>query len=29
GWVGCEYKPATGTETGLAWLYKLLDRRPA
>ena len=29
GWVGCEYKPATGTETGLAWLYKLIDRRPA
>jgi len=20
GWVGCEYKPAAGTEAGLAWL---------
>jgi 2-dehydrotetronate isomerase len=29
GWIGCEYRPATTTAAGLAWLYKLLDRRPA
>ena len=29
GWVGCEYRPAQGTSAGLAWLYRLLDRRPA
>ena len=28
GWIGCEYRPASGTESGLAWLYKLLDRKP-
>jgi hydroxypyruvate isomerase len=29
GWIGCEYRPLTSTVAGLAWLYKLLDRRPA
>jgi len=29
GWVGCEYRPAKGTASGLTWLYRLLDRRPA
>jgi hydroxypyruvate isomerase len=29
GWIGCEYRPQQGTVAGLAWLYKLLDRRPA
>ena len=29
GWVGCEYRPAQGTASGLTWLYRLLDRRPA
>jgi len=28
GWVGCEYRPLQGTNAGLAWLYRLLDRRP-
>jgi hydroxypyruvate isomerase len=23
GWIGCEYKPATATEAGLAWLQRL------
>jgi hydroxypyruvate isomerase len=23
GWIGCEYKPATTTEAGLAWIQKL------
>jgi hydroxypyruvate isomerase len=23
GWVGCEYKPAAGTEAGLGWLKTL------
>ena len=27
GWVGCEYRPAQSTTAGLAWLYKLIDRR--
>jgi hydroxypyruvate isomerase len=27
GWIGCEYRPAQDTAAGLAWLYKLLDRR--
>ncbi|HSC23484.1 MAG TPA: 2-oxo-tetronate isomerase [Casimicrobiaceae bacterium] len=29
GWVGCEYRPLQGTNAGLAWLYRLLDRRPS
>jgi hydroxypyruvate isomerase len=29
GYVGCEYKPRQGTSAGLAWFYKLLERRPA
>ena len=28
GWVGCEYKPANGTEAGLGWLGSAL-KRPA
>ena len=28
GYVGCEYRPATGTLAGLGWLYRLLDRPP-
>ena len=28
GWVGCEYRPAKSTTEGLAWLYRLLDRKP-
>ncbi|HEX6136439.1 MAG TPA: 2-oxo-tetronate isomerase [Casimicrobiaceae bacterium] len=28
GWIGCEYRPAKSTTAGLAWLYRLLDRRP-
>jgi len=28
GWVGCEYRPAKSTTAGLAWLYRLLDRKP-
>ena len=27
GWVGCEYRPAAGTVEGLAWFYRLIDRR--
>jgi len=27
GWVGCEYRPAKGTQEGLGWFYRLLDRR--
>jgi hydroxypyruvate isomerase len=27
GWVGCEYKPANGTQAGLAWLYRMLERK--
>ena len=23
GWIGCEYKPANGTESGLGWLEKI------
>jgi len=23
GWIGCEYKPANGTESGLGWLQKI------
>ena len=23
GWIGCEYKPAAGTEAGLAWMRRL------
>jgi len=26
GWIGCEYRPATGTTAGLNWLYRLIDR---
>ena len=29
GWIGCEYRPAGTTAEGLAWLYRLIDRRPA
>jgi hydroxypyruvate isomerase len=29
GWIGCEYRPAQNTTAGLAWMYKLIDRRPA
>ncbi|MEO8488017.1 MAG: 2-oxo-tetronate isomerase [Betaproteobacteria bacterium] len=29
GWIGCEYRPAAGTASGLAWMYKLIDRRRA
>jgi hydroxypyruvate isomerase len=29
GWIGCEYRPQTTTVAGLAWMYKLIDRRPA
>jgi hydroxypyruvate isomerase len=29
GWIGCEYRPAGGTAEGLAWFYKLIDRRPS
>lgn len=29
GYVGCEYRPKQGTSAGLAWFYKLLERRPA
>jgi len=28
GWIGCEYRPAQSTTAGLAWMYKLIDRRP-
>jgi hydroxypyruvate isomerase len=28
GWIGCEYRPAASTAEGLAWLYRLIDRRP-
>jgi len=27
GWVGCEYKPANGTEQGLGWLEKIAGKR--
>ena len=27
GWVGCEYKPAQGTEAGLGWLGKLAGKK--
>ena len=27
GWVGCEYKPAQGTEAGLGWLEKLAGKK--
>ena len=27
GWIGCEYRPAQSTAAGLAWMYKLIDRR--
>ncbi len=29
GWIGCEYRPAQTTAAGLAWMYKLIDRRPS
>lgn len=30
GWIGCEYKPAAGTEAGLGWLRRhLTERTPA
>jgi hydroxypyruvate isomerase len=29
GWVGCEYRPVQSTVAGLAWIYRLLDRKPA
>jgi hydroxypyruvate isomerase len=25
GWIGCEYRPAGGTEAGLAWARTYLD----
>ncbi len=28
GFIGCEYRPAQSTTAGLAWMYKLIDRRP-
>jgi hydroxypyruvate isomerase len=28
GYVGCEYRPAQGTQDGLRWLYRLIDRKP-
>ena len=27
GWVGCEYKPLASTTAGLAWFYRLLERK--
>jgi hydroxypyruvate isomerase len=29
GYVGCEYRPVHGTAAGLAWFYRLLDRKAA
>jgi len=29
GYVGCEYRPVHGTAAGLAWFYRLLDRKTA
>lgn len=29
GYVGCEYRPVQSTRAGLAWFYRLLDRKPA
>lgn len=29
GWVGCEYRPATGTSQGLGWRDRALAARPA
>ncbi len=31
GWIGCEYKPATGTQAGLGWLrrHQLSEKVPA
>jgi hydroxypyruvate isomerase len=29
GYVGCEYRPVQSTTAGLAWFYRLLDRKPA
>jgi hydroxypyruvate isomerase len=29
GYVGCEYRPVQNTRAGLAWIYRLLDRKPA
>jgi hydroxypyruvate isomerase len=29
GWVGCEYRPVGSTTAGLAWMYRLLGRKPA
>jgi hydroxypyruvate isomerase len=26
GWIGCEYKPAHGTEAGLGWLEDWLEK---
>jgi hydroxypyruvate isomerase len=28
GWIGCEYKPASGTDTGLAWIKPYFDEQP-
>lgn len=25
GWIGCEYKPLTTTESGLSWIKKYLS----
>ncbi len=27
GWIGCEYRPLDGTAAGLAWMYRLIDRK--
>ena len=27
GWIGCEYRPLGGTAAGLAWMYRLIDRK--
>lgn len=27
GWIGCEYRPLNGTAAGLAWMYRLIDRK--
>ena len=28
GWIGCEYKPASGTDAGLAWIKPYFDEQP-
>jgi hydroxypyruvate isomerase len=29
GWIGCEYRPVGNTTAGLAWMYRLLSRKPS